>query len=455
MDTSSPAGPAPHPDAHAPPTVPVRLAVAAGPAAALGVCFWSMILTPLTGPPPISAAVAGVLSAAAAVSLTASLRRGVPARIILLAATMATAVALPAISAVVHRFPDISITPVAMGLSVAAVAAAAPTLTPPVVRRIVWAVLAAVVWLSLAGGGYALFAPDSAFLYQRGGRSWIGVLQLSGIPGHPNGMALFAALALVLQLLSLGAVLRRPLRQRAILLVVGPVASGAALLWSQSRTGLLATALVAVVVLGLRAARSGRRTTAAVLWVTAAASVIPPAITLVGVAWSFHGRWLPWRIAWTLLEDNWILGVGPGAFSPQFWDFWTALQPASWEPAHAHNQVLQSTVLLGLVGGAILIATAAAMIRIAAAAGPGDRSWAVAVCTITFVTAGPETVLGVGDIAATYLPILVGAAVLSSSALLAGRIAAPDRKEREAAAVAGSPNGLESATSRTRTRTLG
>ena len=235
---------------------------------------------------------------------------------------------------------------------------------------------------------------DGYALYERGQRSWLGVLQLSGIPGHPNGMALFASMALLLQSLSFPAVRRRPMGQQIVFLGVGPAASTAALVWSQSRTGVLCAAATISLLVLVRALRRWTWLPAALLGAAAASSAVPPLLTLAG--FSFHGRWFPWSVAWEELQGNWLLGVGPSLFTQAFWDEWILSQPAWWEPGHAHNQILASLAMLGIVGLSVLVAAVAVMIGIASRAGFQDSGWAIAVCAILFINAGPETVLGVG-----------------------------------------------------------
>ncbi len=412
-------------------TVAVAGFAGLGPALAVAVCLWSMVQTPFTGAPAIQPGVTAAVAAASLVSLALAVWRGISTMILLLAISLGLSVATASLGGVVHQFPDTTFVPAAMGLAVAAAAAAAAAVPPRVIRALVLLVLGAVVWLSLALGVADVLGSQNSALYERGERSWLGVLQLGGIPGHPNGMALFASLALLLQSLALLASQTRSAAWRIAAFVAGPAAAGAALIWSQSRTGLLCAVAVIALLVIVKVFPRRSWLTPALLGTAALSSAVPPLLTLAG--FSFHGRWFPWSIAWQQLQGNWLLGQGPEVFSPEFWDRWVLDQPAWWEPAHAHNQILASLVMLGLVGLAILVAAVVVMILIASRSRFLDGGWAIAVCGVMFINAGPENVLGVADIGATYLPVLVVAAVLAAS----WTIASPGSRQAPEAAQSG------------------
>lgn len=417
MDSPAVLAPVP-PPADAPTRGTLVAIAAAGPLITGAVCLWSMLLTPWGGVPGIPPLLLALVAAASIASLVAALLIRTDRRVLLLAASLGGSVAVPTIGGLVHGFAGTEFAPAALGLAVAATVCTGYVLQTRTVRVAVLVLLTGVIWLSLLVGVAALLGADNTALYERGGRSWIGVLQLSGIPGHPNGMALLASLALLLQVLYLLRIRGRSAGYVAVVVLLGPVASLAALVWSQSRTGIVCAVGAASILVILRFLPARRWLTAAVLTAAALASLGPPLLATAG--FTFHGRWFPWAIAWMELQDDWLIGDGPQIFSQDYWQEWLRNQPAWWQPAHAHNQLLATAVDLGLVGLALLLAAVVVMISVAARVRCADGGWAIAVCAVLFINAGPETVLGVGDTLATYLPVVVAAAVLGSAWRVAG-----------------------------------
>lgn len=225
--------------------------------------------------------------------------------------------------------------------------------------------LAAVVALFAMVGG--LWQPETFMFADRFGqlgrseKALIGSDQLAGPFGHSNTLGIFCALALPLALLLS--------TRRARWLVV--LVLSAALVWSSSRTSLLAVALVGAaalvaVVLPLRLRlRAGLVGLAGVLaWATILPFVTddPRAFTRRGAIWQVSldawsdARWTGHGLDWYLTEGVMIPVIGREASS-------------------GHNLVVHALTVGGLLGVGLVLVALAPALRVAArgAADPTQR----------------------------------------------------------------------------------
>lgn len=331
---------------------------------------------------------------------------------------------------------------IAVACALLAVLASDAAGSPEFWRRSAMGVLTAIVLSGLALGLWSTVTGDKLGFYSGplSERGLLGIRPIRGITGHYNSFGFLAALALAVQLRS---VLARRGAWRSIdggtrarwaaLLVLGPLASLAALAWSQSRGALLAGLFGVAAALIPWRVRSGR--TLLVVWFLGLAAVQPlPRLVSSLTGYTFHGREFPWTWAVTTWRLSRLWGAGPDAFTERQWNILrTSFPKPGWEPDHAHSALFGTISTAGTVGLVFLIATAVLMAVVAIRARRVDNLWAVVTLTTLAVQGTIEPVLGVNAAVGSYLPLLC------VTAIIAGSLGLLDRKER------GSPTGSEPA----------
>ncbi len=394
----------------------LRFGLALGPVLTFLLCLGSMIVWGANGSPTFGSIPTVLVAIGATVSLLCALVVVRSGWVWLLAVLLGVAVALPTIAGVVHDYRGTDWVPAAMGLAVAATVCTAFTFEPSKVRTAVFVALAAVVWLSLIFGVLANAGVDVNGLYTNNNREFFGLYQLAGIANHPNILGPLAGLALLLQSLALPDFRDRP-GVLVLALFLGPVASATALFWTQSKSGAFETALALFLVLIAGFLRHRVVFVAVVVSLTWIAGAFLPVIGRADPATvtpenppflkdTLTGRWFPWFVAEQEFSSNELLGVGPFAFSKRFWKQYPG--DSYWEPSHAHNQIWEAMVLLGLVGLVLLVAALFVVSLTAARVRFADRGWLVAVAGVTFSGMAVEVVLGVNAASATFLlPLLL------------------------------------------------
>ena len=397
----------------------IRFGLALGPVLTFLLVLGSMVLWGTGGSPTFGSIPAVLVAIAAAVSLLCALVVVRSGWVWLLAVLLGVAVAIPTIAGVVHDYRDTDWVAAAMGLAVAATVCAAFSFEPTKVRTGVFVALAAVVWLSLIFGLLQGAGFEVRGLYNSNERNLFGLDQLAGITGQPNVLGPLAGLALLLQSLALP-----DFRARPVVLVLGfffgPVASAVALIWTQSRSGAIDTAIALLLVLIAVFLRHRVVSVAIIIsltWIVGAFFPVvfradPATVTPENEPFlknELSGRWFPWYIAEQEFSDNKLLGAGPYVFSSKFWKQYPG--NPDFKAVHAHNQVWEVMVLLGLVGLVLLIAALLVVSLTAARVRFADRGWLVAAAGVTFTGMAVEVNLGVNGGSATFVLPLALAAV--------------------------------------------
>jgi hypothetical protein len=234
---------------------------------------------------------------------------------------------------------------------------------------------------------------------------------LVGLSQHRNLLGMLVAVVLVLQLrhvLSLGI---RSISRYALLglLAIGPGLSAIALLWTMSRTAILAAiAGVLASLIPIERVRDNRWLLAVGLGIVLLASA--PLLMRDALDAVLAGGNLEWRVdVWQqfLAEPGIMspLGLGPEVLSPKL-------------AAHAHSQVLESLVVGGWVGVSLLVALTVVGAAAAARAAEFDSRAAFA-CIVTIaivsqfeVLATPRRMLGLNPAAIIAIAVVVSAAGL-------------------------------------------
>lgn len=350
--------------------------------------------------------------------------------VVAVAVVLGLAVAVPLVSVAVHAVwePDPPVMGAVAGTAAMIAILAAPLWGSDRLLRTTTVLATAFVWVSLLLAVQSLIDGPLEAAYHRNERDWLGVWQLKGLAGHPNAMAMICGTVLLLQIVVLRRL--RPTGGRRLLAWgLGPGAAVLALLWTQSRTGWIATA-AALVALAVPWRRVGRAAvwTLPIVWTVLILG--PPFVAKVG-GMPFNGRDQAWELAERLIALAPGTGYGPAAFSPTFWTGLESLGYKGWLPAHAHNPLLEAGVQLG-VGGLVLVAVAwclagAAALRVRSL----DSGLAIAAVTAMAVYAGVEPALGVGRGGAVYLPVLLLAVILGSS-LARAAVARPEADREDA-----------------------
>jgi len=389
-------------------SIALSIGAAIGPVVAAIICLQYMVGWSTGGSMRIEASVAAIVGLTSVFSLGCALVAVRSSWLWFAAMTLGAFVALPTIAGVVHSYPETSPIPAVMGAATAAGVFAAYMSRQSATKTLVVVVLGLVVWLSLAFGLADALGADVRGLYERNLRNWIGVYQLAGIAGHPNGMGLYAGLAVLLQWQWLVGSPAK-LGARVVLWVLGPVASVTALVWTQSRTAWIATSVVVAICLLIRLFRTWLWLPTLFLSLLAVAAVLLPMYDF-----GLHGRWFAWQVVWESTAGNWLTGVGPYFFTSEFWEEWRISNGRwpPWEPMHAHNQFMESLGLLGVLGAALCLLAFFVLVRTAGKVRLLDRGWLVAAVGLFLLNSGPEVPFGVGAVASTFLPVLVLAALL-------------------------------------------
>ncbi len=299
---------------------------------------------------------------------------------------------MPCASAMIH---DQTLSPATAAMAAVAVVLIAGPADSPVPFRAAIVSGAVIVVLSL---GYGILSAtgtlDGAFHtvgeYER---TTLGVPALRGITLHPNTLGPIAALTLFLS-----ASMALSARKAGAWLI--PALSLVALAWSQSRSAIIGALIAGV---GWMVVTRWNRTRAPVIGLALLVAVAPVIAIYMSLPahlpldeW-FTGRPLAWDTGLTLFSANPWAGYGPDSFSK---DFWAAGQVQSWQPLHAHNQVIEVAAQAGFLGlaslAALVVAGVAAALHRAGRAG----RLAVAVIALTAVQGATEVPLGL-----TYFPI--------------------------------------------------
>ncbi len=401
----------------------LRLGLWAAPTVTFALCLLSMLAWGVGESPSFGMVPSVIVAVVSAISLLCAMAVVRSGWVWLLSVALGMAVALPTIAGLVHEYNRTDWVPAALGLAIAATVCAAFALEARKIRSAVFMSLAIVIWLSLGFGVAARLGVDVSGLYGRNFRDWFGLEQLAGIANHPNILAPLAGAALLLQSLALPDLRRRP-GVLLLAVVFGPVASAAALIWTQSRGGIISTiaAVVLVLLAGVLRHRVG-----VVAGGMSLLFVLGGLLPVIGrmepaqfeageepfLGQFLSGRWFAWYVADQEFSSNELIGTGPYAYSARFWSEWPA--DSYWKPVHAHNQVWESLVLLGIIGliilavAMVLVAVTAARVRFA------DRGWLVGVLSVVLVGSVADLSLGASSASATLLLPLLLAAVTGSA----------------------------------------
>jgi len=333
--------------------------------------------------------------------------------------------AAPAVSALVHGEPllpkAVAITLALTGAVLCAGAAKAQT-----IRTVAFAVMVAVVWLSLAlACKNLLFGGNLAFRNHYGPRysEYLHIPVLSGITGHQNTLGFFCAVALPAQwALIRGATHRSAALTTAVkvgLLVIGPAATAVALLWTQSKTALVA-AVIGMIVVCLPLSRLTGRVWACV-WAgfLAVITLAPLAVGFGGIT-TFTGRVEMWRYALDDFRANPLFGYGSGFMARG--GYWSN-KPTFPDLFGAHNQLLDVMGRTGLLGATCLVAFTVVLAVIAWRARAFDTRVAAGLVAVFVLTATQETLIPLPPGASTglrevFIPIALMLGLVVASATL-------------------------------------
>ncbi len=406
-----------HPVGSSPPAGPhsYRLGTPKG-AALLGTAlFWTTgaslaVLLLSVANSGLQVALFWLIALTGAATITAAAAAGVTRRFVLLAVGFGALALLPVLQGVV-RGQSVNLSAVVFAIATVGLILSASH-APPAWFRFNVLVLTTVLGLgSLVIGVFAWSGADIPAFYALG-KDTLGVPQLSGIFGHPNTLGTIAGLALVFQVQTIAAIWRRLSAWLIVpAVILGPTATVSLLLWSQSRSGLfgaaVGVAIIAIPALGRKPALWAWLAMAAVV----AVSLLPWALSVVDLS-GFNGRWVAWQAAWHEFWEAPFVGYGPDLFNEAYW---AANPVSSFQPLHAHNQLLEVVGINGLVGlvvGGYLLGLA---IAISVQARLWDNRWAMGAIAVVVTVASMEVVLGVGSVAESYLTVVVLATVLGSS----------------------------------------
>lgn len=223
-------------------------------------------------------------------------------------------------------------------------------------------------------------------------RAVLGVPALQGITLHPNTLGALAAFVLIVGL----AIALADLRTGTLLV---PAAAAIAVLWSQSRIGIMSAVAGALVLV------IARRWTTIRSWFTGGAILLPwlPVVAALLVfparaaTTIVNGRDLAWAPALRIFQENPLTGFGPNVLSRAFWRH---QPPQTWEPLHAHNQILQTLAEAGAVGLVFLMGLLLAAVVVALGRPGPAGALAVALLVFVCLQSAVEVPLGL-----TYFPI--------------------------------------------------
>jgi len=208
---------------------------------------------------------------------------------------------------------------------------------------------------SVTVGSLALAVAAPSWAYMPDTARFFGVDRLAGLTPHPNTLAVIAGAALVLEWLP-------PVGRGRW---VGTAAALAALAASQSTTGVVVGAVIALALLFGNHPRHRLALLAGTTFV-----VVVTALGSDVVAWvlggvgadrldTVSGRTIIWSYAWAAFRAHPLLGMGSQFLSDAYRANY--LPAVEQQAVHAHNQVLQTLGESGLVGAAGLAMLLAAL----------------------------------------------------------------------------------------------
>ena len=207
---------------------------------------------------------------------------------------------------------------------------------------------------------------------------------------------------------------------------LGPIVSVVVLLLSQSRTGWLVAVCGLIAVLIPLPQRHRSRWVSGLLAAFVVIAQLP--VLLADGVTGFHGRAFAWHVAWEEFQTSPLIGVGTDVFSHEYWEanrdqwlgFWLQNWKGGqlyWEPAHAHNQFLQTAAVGGIVALSALLLLAGILAYIAVKAFDVDSRWMIGTLVILVTVGCVEVVLGVGLVSGTFvlplvLPVIAGSSIM-------------------------------------------
>lgn len=282
------------------------------------------------------------------------------------------------------------------------------------------------IWGSLA---LALVAPGLAF-WTGQGREWLGIPQLAGVTTHPNGLGSVAALAVFLELTRTG---KDSFRKLNLVLALVVLAA------TESRGAWLGALIGVVVYAGVK---SGRKW--ALLWILtgvggllSASTVIPRVAASLG-SWSsggefstLNGRTGLWTASLEAVSRSPVIGVGPSAFAPEYRAALLGLGPGV-NFSNAHNQIIQTLVERGLLGGLMLVVIVATLIVAVMRTAPERRPAAGAIVAVYLSRFAVETPMNISTASingAVLLVVVVALAGTQHRAPLEPRVTDPRREK--------------------------
>lgn len=242
-------------------------------------------------------------------------------------------------------------------------------------------------------------------------RMFLGIPRLAGILGNPNMLGPVVAFGVLIAVVNMV-----PGYWRAGGRFIPPWAivalfsvSAVALLWTQSRTAMLAllAAIGAIALLMIVRRLPGW----VVLVILGPIGVLAPLVAWQRFGASFNGRSVAWQIGVEAFAQRPVLGWGPDAFAKA--TFWKEFPGTYWQPLHGHNEIVHVAVQSGIMG---LMGLAAAAVLVVVAARRTARVPALlCIPALTYLAwlSGTEMPLGVPGVLATFAtPLLVGATVI-------------------------------------------
>jgi len=210
--------------------------------------------------------------------------------------------------------------------------------------------------------------------------------RLAGLTNHPISLGVLAAVALVVECVSLHR--RRGWQLHA-------AAAAFVLLLSQTRTAWLAAAAALPFLYRRDSSQLVQPLAdrAMAFGIVACVSTLVPAVPqqLLTIRDSsevttLHGRTLPWEMSLDAFRSNVLLGYGPTLFTDES-------SPVHGAFDHAHDQLLQTLGTAGLLGGAGLLVLAGALIVVAVRTARASAGLSVALIVLTTVICVPEAPL--------------------------------------------------------------
>lgn len=361
-----------------------------------------------------------VALAAAVMGVWVMLRHPQTGLIFWLGIAVAVTMALPSLLGLISG-QQVGPGQLAFALAVGVGVWAAGLVPPGTIRWSALAVLALVCWAGLFAGLVAETGVLSYGLFYEPAqdRTLFGLIQLRGVMPHPNTMGIFAGLAIVL---GMRQIITDHLdgmwqRGRFLALTLGVVMPAVvALVWTQSRTSLIAAAAgLLVAVLPLQ--RPSWHWVPPVIAMGAVLMITVPVIVAETVGYDFNGRGIPWALAQQEFEAHPLVGRGPEFLSEEY----RAPLDLLWQPETAHNMLMQAIGESGLLGLLTLAALILIMSLIAVQAVGVDRQWALIVVVMFCVLGGQESSLSlpVRSALVVQLAIIVASAVLYRKAVAA------------------------------------